>query len=110
MADSQPQQQATTTSADCQCKNIYHYRNNATCKNPARWCQWCKDAGCTLQRRRDARRDSRGTQAVREGGGGGGGGLPMMGFRFPVFPGPFGPYMQNTSGDDTDDDSGSSDW
>lgn len=108
MADNQPQQ--VPGMAPCQCKNIHHWRNNTPCVNPARWCQWCKDGGCTLRRQADARRVLRETRAIlledreAQGQGGGGGGPPMMRFHFPIMPGPFGPHMLTTPWDDDDDD------
>lgn len=110
MADNQPQQVPQAGMVYCQCKNIYHWRNNAPCMNPARWCQWCRDAGCTLRRQAEARRALQETRAAlgTQGHHGSGGGPPMES-QFPIMLGPFGPHMLAAPGDDDDDDDGDPD-
>lgn len=88
MADNQPQQQQAGT-VQCQCRDIYHWRNNVPCTYPPRWCQWCMDGGCTLQRQADARRDLREIRGAR----GGNDGPPMLGCPFPMVFNPFGPQV-----------------
>lgn len=103
MADNGPHQAGGTV--PCNCRAIYHWRNNTPCPNPARYCLWCRDGGCTLQREADARRDARELQRSR----GGGDRPPGMGFPFPMTFNPYGPQLLGPGGYDDDDDSESPD-
>lgn len=87
----------------CQCRRIHHFRN--PCNNPARYCNWCKDGGCTIARQIEAsaiREEAR--NEARNRGGGGYNGPPGMAMVFPN--GPFGPPEMRMLGysDDDDDD------